>query len=67
LDGHSVYVKIRSTRAPVAAVFRQRDDGLIVELEKPEEGISPGQACVFYAPKDGAVRTWGGGWIIRTA
>jgi tRNA-specific 2-thiouridylase len=30
-------------------------------LSRPEEGVSPGQACVFYA-KDGD-RVLGGGWI----
>jgi tRNA-specific 2-thiouridylase len=28
-----------------------------------EEGVSPGQACVFYAPDDS--RILGGGWIHR--
>ncbi|MEO1706060.1 MAG: aminomethyltransferase beta-barrel domain-containing protein, partial [Pseudomonadota bacterium] len=28
-----------------------------------EEGISPGQACVFYAPDSS--RVLGGGWITR--
>ncbi len=32
-----------------------------VELLAPEEGVAPGQACVFYAP-DGS-RILGGGWI----
>jgi tRNA-specific 2-thiouridylase len=36
-----------------------------VELYSPEEGISPGQACVFY---DGSSsRILGGGWIWRGA
>jgi tRNA-uridine 2-sulfurtransferase len=34
-----------------------------VELLTPEEGISPGQACVFYAPDSS--RVLGGGWIWR--
>jgi tRNA-specific 2-thiouridylase len=33
-----------------------------VELLSPEEGVSPGQACVFY---DGKSRVLGGGWIWR--
>ena len=34
----------------------------IVTLNDPEEGVSPGQACVFY--KD--TQVIGGGWITRT-
>ena len=34
-----------------------------VELLTPEEGVSPGQACVFYAPEGS--RVLGGGWIWR--
>ena len=34
-----------------------------VELVTPEEGVSPGQACVFYAPEGS--RVLGGGWIWR--
>jgi tRNA-specific 2-thiouridylase len=34
-----------------------------VELVVPEEGVSPGQACVFYAPEGS--RIFGGGWIHK--
>ena len=34
-----------------------------VELLTPEEGVSPGQACVFY--ETGGTRILGGGWIWR--
>ena len=34
-----------------------------VDLLAPEEGVSPGQACVFYEP--GGSRVLGGGWIWR--
>ena len=37
--------------------------GAEVELLSPEEGVSPGQACVFYAG-DGS-RVLGGGWIWK--
>ncbi len=57
-------VKVRSTRPPVAATVRATGNGNAeVELELPEAGISPGQACVFYAPAEG--RVYGGGWIRR--
>lgn len=32
-------------------------------LDAPEEGVAPGQACVFYAPEGD--RVLGGGWIAR--
>jgi tRNA-specific 2-thiouridylase len=32
-------------------------------LLTPEEGISPGQACVFYDPEGS--RVFGGGWIWK--
>ena len=62
-DGHAVEVKVRSTRPPVPARLRPLGDGAEVELLEPEEGVAPGQACVFYAP--GHSRVLGGGWIAR--
>ncbi|MBK6468660.1 MAG: tRNA 2-thiouridine(34) synthase MnmA [Rhodobacter sp.] len=55
-------VKVRSTRAPRAAVLRPLSATTAeVELISPEDGVSAGQACVFYAPEGG--RVFGGGWI----
>jgi tRNA-specific 2-thiouridylase len=55
-------VKIRSTREPVPATVILGEGGSAqVQLDHPEEGVAPGQACVFY---DGA-RVLGGGWISR--
>ena len=34
-----------------------------VELLDPEEGVSPGQACVFYETE--GTRIFGGGWIWK--
>ncbi len=57
-------VKIRSTKPPVEAVVRPLSDTEAeVDLVVPEEGVSPGQACVFYAPTGS--RVFGGGWIWR--
>jgi len=61
--GHEVLVKLRSTRPPTEARVRPTADGAEVDLLTPEEGVAPGQACVFYAP-DGS-RVLGGGWITR--
>ncbi len=57
-------VKIRSTRPAREAILRPiSETEAEVELFTPEEGVSPGQACVFYDP-DGS-RIYGGGWIWR--
>ena len=57
-------VKVRSTRPPRAAILRPLSPtSAQVELLTPEEGVSPGQACVFY--EDGGSRIFGGGWIWR--
>ena len=59
-----VEVKVRSTRPPCPAILRPLGQtGAEVELLSPEEGVSPGQACVFYAG-DGS-RVLGGGWIWK--
>jgi tRNA-uridine 2-sulfurtransferase len=55
-------VKVRSTRPPRAAILRPLSETEAeVDLLTPEEGVSPGQACVFYEA-DGN-RVFGGGWI----
>ncbi|MEL0034704.1 MAG: aminomethyltransferase beta-barrel domain-containing protein, partial [Paracoccaceae bacterium] len=52
------------TRPPRAAILRPINDySASVELVTPEEGVSPGQACVFYERK--GTRVLGGGWITR--
>ncbi|MGR3662121.1 MAG: tRNA 2-thiouridine(34) synthase MnmA [Paracoccaceae bacterium] len=57
-------VRVRSTRPPRDAIIRPLSATTAeVELVLAEEGISPGQACVFYDP-DGS-RIFGGGWIWR--
>lgn len=61
--GHEVSVKVRSTRPPVPARVHPSKAGAMVELLTPEEGVAPGQACVFYDPEGS--RVLGGGWIGR--
>ena len=57
-----VMVRIRSTRPPRPAILRPLDATRAeVELLDAEEGVSPGQACVFYEPE--STRVLGGGWI----
>ncbi|MEM7498222.1 MAG: tRNA 2-thiouridine(34) synthase MnmA [Pseudomonadota bacterium] len=62
--GYEVAVKVRSTRpARPARLHHAPDGGASVTLLGAEEGVAPGQACVFYAPEGG--RVLGGGWIAR--
>uniref|UniRef100_UPI00356AF33C tRNA 2-thiouridine(34) synthase MnmA n=1 Tax=Shimia sp. TaxID=1954381 RepID=UPI00356AF33C len=61
-----VAVKVRSTRPPREAILRPTGpQSAEVELLTPEEGVSPGQACVFY--DTASSRIFGGGWIWRGA
>ncbi|MCF6316288.1 MAG: tRNA 2-thiouridine(34) synthase MnmA [Marinosulfonomonas sp.] len=63
-DEWRLAVKVRSTRPPRAAIVRPLSaTTAVVELLTAEEGVSPGQACVFY--EDGGSRIFGGGWIWR--
>jgi tRNA-uridine 2-sulfurtransferase len=57
-DQREVSVKVRSLAPAVAASI----DGDWVAFSKPEYGVAPGQAAVFY---DGS-RVLGGGWIAET-
>lgn len=59
-----ISVKVRSTRPPAPAILRAISaTEAEVELLTPEEGVSPGQACVFYDPE--STRILGGGWIWK--
>lgn len=63
-DEWHIEVKVRSTRPPRAAILRPlTETTATVELLTPEEGVSPGQACVFYDPDSS--RIFGGGWVHR--
>ena len=62
-DHREIYVKVRSTRAPQAAWLHSSADGFEVELIAGEDGVSPGQACVFYEAAEGQARVLGGGII----
>jgi tRNA-specific 2-thiouridylase len=66
-DGLAVGVKVRSTRPPSPAVLEIGANGAVhVLLDQGEEGVAPGQACVFYDAPDHD-RVLGGGWISATA
>ncbi len=63
-DGLSVAVRVRSTRPPKPAILKMGCCGAEVELLSGEEGVAPGQACVFYESEDPDARVLGGGTII---
>ncbi len=58
-----IEARVRSTRPPKPATLRLNGNTAQVILDMPEEGVAPGQACVFYQDE----RVLGGGWISGTA
>jgi tRNA-uridine 2-sulfurtransferase len=58
-----IVVRIRSSGPLQPAHLSLEEDGVTVELTHGEDGVSPGQACVFYAGTSGGERLLGGGWI----
>ena len=64
-QGLDIFAQIRSTSAPKRALLMNRDGDISVRLHEGEDGISPGQACVFYSSDADDARILGGGWIAR--
>ena len=64
---HEVFVKVRSTRPPQPAWLSRGAGGIEVDLVAGEDGVSPGQACVFYDAAAGQARVLGGGFIRAAA
>jgi tRNA-specific 2-thiouridylase len=62
--GRPVLARVRSTAEPVAARLAVIDGAPGVAFDAPEYGVSPGQACVLYAP-EAPDRVLGGGFIER--
>ena len=59
-----IFVKVRSTgKLLEAKIHLHKNNSAKVELKIPEDGISPGQACVFYNKDDLGYKVLGGGWI----
>ena len=62
----NIYVKVRSTGKLLEAKIDFTEKGMAkVNLKLPEEGISPGQACVFYNKDTQGFKVLGGGWIYN--
>jgi tRNA-specific 2-thiouridylase len=64
-NGMPLEVKVRSTRAPQAGAVHMEGDEVFVTLFAGEYGISPGQACVFYADDSETSEVLGGGFIAE--
>ncbi len=59
-----IFVKVRSTGKLLnAKIDFKKENSAEVNLKIPEDGISPGQACVFYKKNDLGYKVLGGGWI----
>ena len=60
----NIYVKVRSTGKLLDAKVNFKDkNNAKVDLVDAEDGISPGQACVFYNKDTLGYKVLGGGWI----
>ena len=60
----NIYVKVRSTGKLLDAKVNFNDqNNAKVDLVETEDGISPGQACVFYNKDTLGYKVMGGGWI----
>ena len=61
----NIFVKVRSTGNLLEAkVDLKGKNNAQVNLIYPEDGISPGQACVFYSKDNHGDKLIGGGWIV---
>jgi len=60
----NIFVKVRSTGKLLEAKVNIMDQSMAkVNLVESEDGISPGQACVFYNKDQFGYKVLGGGWI----
>ena len=63
---NDILVKVRSTGKLLKAKVNLKDDNSAeVNLKDFEDGISPGQACVFYNHDKKGFKVLGGGWIVN--
>ena len=61
-----ILVKVRSTGKLLdAKVILKKNNSAEVNLKLFEDGISPGQACVFYDRDKQGYKVLGGGWIVN--
>jgi len=61
---NEIFVKVRSTGKLLKAKINLKNENVAeVNLKMLEDGISPGQACVFYKKDNLGHKVLGGGWI----
>ena len=60
-----LFVKVRSTGKLIKAKIEINNTLAKVDLLEEEQGIAPGQACVFYSKNSLGYKVLGGGWIIN--
>tara|TARA_B110001452_G_scaffold47595_1_gene36398 strand:- start:1052 stop:2167 length:1116 start_codon:yes stop_codon:yes gene_type:complete len=60
-----LYVKVRSTGKLIKAKIKIQGISAVVDLFEEEQGIAPGQACVFYSKNKQGFKVLGGGWIKK--
>ena len=61
-----IFSKVRSTGKLIKSKLNFENGEIKLKLFEEEQGISPGQACVFYSKNDFGDKVLGGGWIKRT-
>ena len=61
-----INIKVRSTGKLLKSKIDISDNFANVKILEKETGISPGQACVFYAKDEHGDKVLGGGWIDKT-
>ena len=61
-----IQIKVRSTGKLLRAQVELNSDKAEVNILDGENGISPGQACVFYLNNFTGDKVLGGGWIDKT-
>ena len=67
IDDFDIKVRVRSSGNFLNAKIQKNNDRkAVIILDQPENAVSPGQACVFYAEDNNGIRLLGGGWIDST-
>ena len=60
-----IFAKVRSTGKLIRSKLNLNMEFPTLNLYEDEHGISPGQACVFYAKDESGYKVLGGGWIKK--
>tara|TARA_Y100000768_G_C23909291_1_gene649105 strand:- start:122 stop:1240 length:1119 start_codon:yes stop_codon:yes gene_type:complete len=60
-----IFSKVRSTGRLIKSKLNFENGETKLKLFEEEQGISPGQACVFYSKDENGHKVLGGGWIAK--